>query len=95
MMISQNPTVEYQQEANPVRAYAALASTLHYLKHEAEAKLIMEFFYASLNDTSLYNTTHTLQYIISEVQSHSNIRMLQKNTMSLNSAIIIISLKRQ
>ena len=30
MMIIHNPTVEYQQEANPVCAYAALASSLHY-----------------------------------------------------------------
>ena len=29
IMISQNPTVEYKQEANPVCAYAVLASTLH------------------------------------------------------------------
>ena len=78
MMISQNPKVKYQQEANPVCAYAALASTLHYLKHEAEAKLTMEFFYASRNDTNFYNTTCTLQYIINEVQSHSNYRMLRK-----------------
>ena len=41
MMISQNPTVKYQPETNPVCAYAALASTLHYLKHKAEAKMIM------------------------------------------------------
>ena len=52
--------------------------TLHHLKHEAEAKLIMEFCYASRNDTNFYNTTRTLQYIINEVQSHSNYRMLRK-----------------
>ena len=72
MMISQNPTVQYKQEANPVSAYAALASALHYLKHKAEAKLIMEFCYANRKDTNFYNTTRTLQYIINEVQSHSN-----------------------
>ena len=95
MMISQNPTVEYQQEANPVCAYAALASTLHYLKHKAEAKMIMEFCYASRNDTNFNNTTRTLQYIMNEVQSHSNYRILRKNTMLLHSAIIIISLIQQ
>ena len=46
MMINQNPTVKYQQEANPVCAYAALANTLHYLKSEAEAKLFMKFCYS-------------------------------------------------
>ena len=67
MMISQKPTVEYKQEANPVCTYAALASTLHYWKHQAKTKLIMEFCYASRNDTNFYNTTRTLQYIINEV----------------------------
>ena len=50
----------------------------HYLKHEAEAKLIMEFCYANRNDTNFYNTTRTLHYIINEVQSHRNYRMLRK-----------------
>ena len=60
LMISQNRIVQYKQEANPVCAYTALASTLHHLKHKAEAKLIMEFCYASRNDTNFYNTTRTL-----------------------------------
>ena len=41
MSIINNPTIRYQQEANPVCAYAALASVLYYFEFKIEAENIM------------------------------------------------------